>query len=254
MSGYPNQGFPNPGGYGQEYNQGGYDQGYNQGGYNQNQGYGQGYDQGYNQGYNQGGYNQGGYSQGGNPGDLDLSSLDPNTPLDVLIGQLAGDPSVTESVRGITTYETSARDLEGFDMGEFEARFGSSGEDMSRGIFSFGGGEGKSKTSHQLLGGAAAWAAFKWYENWKRNTTGEKVKHSTLKKMLTAFAVAQVIKVSEKRSSTFQQGLSREVAIEEATRNVSKIASTLEAEYNTSQPAYQYNSYGGGEAENFDRY
>ncbi|KAJ1735635.1 hypothetical protein LPJ61_000430 [Coemansia biformis] len=143
--------------------------------------------------------------------------------------------------------ETSARDLADFDIDEFEREFGSA--DMSRGIFGFDSGHGKSKTSHQLIGGAAAWAAFKWYENWKRNTKGEKVNHSFIKKMLTAVAVAQVIKIAEKRSSSFQEGVSRDLAVEQAVRDIGRIS---DIKYSGPDTSHVYSDVHGGEADSFN--
>ncbi|KAJ2079179.1 hypothetical protein H4R24_003954 [Coemansia sp. RSA 988] len=259
--GYQNQGgYPDQGGY---QNQGGYP---DQGGY-QNQGYPApgGYNNQYNDYQNQGGYpgqqdnqyggyqNQDGY-QGQGSGNSEVSNfnpatLNPNLPVDQLVGQLLGDSNASNSVRGIQVHENSARDLVDFNMDAFEQEFGMAGDDMNRGIFGFDTGRGESKKSHQLIGGAAAWAAFKWYENWKLNTKGEKVNHSFIKKALTAFAVAQVIKISEQKSSAFQQGTSRDVAIQEATRNISRIADIKYPDYNT---GHQYHEIHGGEADSFN--
>ncbi|KAJ2748867.1 hypothetical protein IWQ56_007353 [Coemansia nantahalensis] len=248
-------------------NQGGYPQdNYGQGGYQQQGGYGQdNYGQGgYGQGgypqdnYGQDNYGQGGYQQqqGGyqQPDDilarLSPTSLDPNASVNDILGQLLNDRDLSYSLGDIQPEESSKRDLDGFDMDAFEREFGSA--DGSRGMFGLGGGSGKSKTTHQLIGGAAAWAAFNWYENWKKNTKGEKVNHSFIKKLLTAVAVSQAIKIAEKRSSTFQEGLhTRDLAIKEATRNISLISSTRYSEYSQPNTGYQYNQYSYGEAANF---
>ncbi|PIA14916.1 hypothetical protein COEREDRAFT_93567 [Coemansia reversa NRRL 1564] len=177
------------------------------------------------------------------------AALDPNLPVDKLVGQLLGDAEASASVHGLQVHENSARDLAEFDMDAFAREFGTAGDSVNRGIFGFDTGRGESKKSHQLIGGAAAWAAFKWYENWKLNTKGEKVNHSFIKKALTAFAVAQVIKISEQKSSGFQHGMTRDIAIQEATRNISRIADIKYPDYNT---GYQYDEIRGGEAESFN--
>ncbi|KAJ1789867.1 hypothetical protein LPJ62_002217, partial [Coemansia sp. RSA 2167] len=235
--GYGNQGFPgdNYGG-----NQGGYqDQGY------QNQGY-------QNQGYQAPGY-------GGNQGQsdkLDMANIDPsmfneNDSINDMVARILGDPSMATSLPDIEAYQGS-RDLnavDNFNMDEFEQEFGSVGAgDGQRGLFGFGGGNGKSKTSHQIIGGAAAWAAFNWYENWKVNTKGEKMKHGFIKKLLTAFAAAQAVKFAEQKSSGFQGGLSRDVAIQEATNYADHVA---DAKYQNHSVDYTVR---GGEADNYDNY
>ncbi|KAJ2798660.1 hypothetical protein H4R20_004743 [Coemansia guatemalensis] len=151
--GYQNQGgFPDQGGY---QNQGGFpDQGgyQNQGGYPDQGGYPA--PGGYN---NQGGYqDQGGYQNqaGGNSGvsNFNPATLNPNLPVDQLVGQLLGDSNASNAVRGIQVHENSARDLADFDMNAFEREFGMAGDDMNRGIFGFDTGRGESKKSHQLIG------------------------------------------------------------------------------------------------------
>ncbi|KAJ2306092.1 hypothetical protein IWW55_001615 [Coemansia sp. RSA 2706] len=223
---------------------------------NYNQGYGQGYDApgynapGYGQDYNQsyGASGQTNYQQQERGLDIDPSSLrgdeDVNELLQRFLGGQGGD------VPYIEVQENSARDLEGFDMDEFEREFGGA-DGGERGLFGFGG-HGESKKSHQLIGGAAAWAAFKWYENWKLNTKGEKVNHSFVKKLLTAFAAAQAIKFAEQRSSSFQGGLPRDVAVREATGYASKIS---DMKYNDDAYNYDNNQFavhGGGQAAAFD--
>ncbi|KAJ2161317.1 hypothetical protein GGF46_001578 [Coemansia sp. RSA 552] len=263
-------GYP-PGGYDQQ-------QGYNQG-YDQQQGYGQqqgGYDQGYGQqqGYNQGyGQQQGGYDQsypapggygsqqgysqppggGGAPGleGLNPAAFSESDSVDDMVRKMLNEQPGQESVRGLMVNENSARDLQDFDMNAFEREFGSAGDDVNRGLFGFSMGSGESKKSHQLIGGAVAWAAFKWYENYKLNTTGEKVKHGFVKKLLTAFAAAQTVKLAEQSSSGFQHGLTRDLVIQDATRNVSRIADIKYADMDT---GYQYNQVGGGEADRFDQF
>ncbi|KAJ2610767.1 hypothetical protein H4S08_003458 [Coemansia sp. RSA 1365] len=243
-------GYPPPGGF---QDQSGYPPpgGFSDQGNNQNQVYGYPAPGGYG---NRGDYQyQDGYQNraGGEHGvsSFNPAALNPDLPVDKLVGQILGDAKASASVRGLRVHENSARDLEDFDMNAFEREFGIAGDDVNRGIFGFDTGRGESKKSHQLIGGAAAWAAFKWYENWKLNTKGEKVNHSFIKKALTAFAVAQVIKISEQKSSGFQHGMTRDVAIQEATRNISRIADIKYPDYNT---GYQYQETHGGEADSFN--
>ncbi|KAJ2722316.1 hypothetical protein GGI07_003398 [Coemansia sp. Benny D115] len=254
-----NQGYGQQGGYNQGYDQSqGYNQGYNQGydqGYNQNQGYNQGgYDQGYNQ--NQGYGQQGGYDQGyGRQGGASSNPLDfdENMSVDDITRQLVGGNFDESTLSSVRVYENDARDLADFDQEGFNQcreLVGPDGEiDGSRGLFGFGGGHGKSKTSHQLLGGAAAWAALNWYQNKSRNE-GKKVNHSFIKKLLVAFATAQAIKYFEKNSNSFQAGVSRERAIEAAARDASMIA---DIQYPNYDAAPKFQTVSGGEGDSFDR-
>ncbi|KAJ1741276.1 hypothetical protein LPJ68_002987 [Coemansia sp. RSA 1086] len=245
---------------------------YGQDGYNYNQ-YGGGYppqgnypgyeNQGYgNQGYeNQGGFQAPGYQapgygtqsqsyDGGNQSARGLEGVDPNMfndydSVNTMVEKMLNDPSLSGSLPPIETHETSQREIGDFDFDDFANEFGSG--DSERGLFGFGAGHGKSKTSHQLIGGAAAWAAFKWYENWKVNTKGEKVNHSFIKKVLTAFAAAQAIKFAEQRSSSFQGGLTRDVAIREATQYAGRVADVKYPDYESADYTVK-----GGQADSYD--
>ncbi|KAJ2848380.1 hypothetical protein IWW36_003333 [Coemansia brasiliensis] len=242
---------------------------YGQGGYYNNDQYGGGYpSQGNYPGYdNQGGYqapgyqapgygNQGesygnqGQSYGGGQAARGLEGVDPNMfneydSINDMVAKMLNDPSLSSSLPPIEAHETSAREIGDFDFDNFANEFGS--EDGERGLFGFSAGHGKSKTSHQLIGGAAAWAAFKWYENWKLNTKGEKVNHSFIKKVLTAFAAAQAIKFAEQRSSSFQGGLTRDVAIREATQYAGRVADVKYQTYENVDYTVQ-----GGQADSYD--
>ncbi|KAJ2450863.1 hypothetical protein EV183_003999 [Coemansia sp. RSA 2336] len=245
--------------YGQGYNNydnqygGGYPPQGNYPGY-ENQGFGgQGYENqgGYQApGYQAPGYGAQGQSYGGNQSAGGLEGIDPSMfseydSVNSMVEKMLNDPSLSGSLPPIETHETSQREIGDFDFDSFANEFGSG--DSERGLFGFGGGHGKSKTSHQLIGGAAAWAAFKWYENWKVNTKGEKVNHSFIKKILTAFAAAQAIKFAEQRSSSFQGGLSREVAINEATQYAGRVADVKYANYESADYAVS-----GGQADSYD--
>ncbi|KAJ2845629.1 hypothetical protein J3B02_004630 [Coemansia erecta] len=148
--------------------------------------------------------------------------------------------------------EVSQRDLQGFDVADLERSAGAFGVDggvTERGLFGFNGGHGKSKTSHQLIGGAAAWAALNWYQNKSRNE-GKKVSHSFLKKLMVAFAAAQAVKYCEKNSSSFQTGISRDLAIQEATRSAAAAADMRF--YKPTE--YQYNEFKNGESTSYDNF
>ncbi|KAJ2824499.1 hypothetical protein FBU31_003978 [Coemansia sp. 'formosensis'] len=190
--------------------------------------------------------------------DVDINNFDENTTPEQMALAMLGNDNVMYSndVKKVKIPEIKARDLEDFKGFSLDS-FAQNSEDVDRGLFdSFGGGNGKSKTSHQLLGGAAAWAALNWYQNKSRNQ-GKKVSHGFAKKLIVAFAAAQAIKHWEKNSSSFQQGLSRGITrddvIAEATRSAS-IAADMEMgkdlAANTGY-AYDYNSK-GGEADSFD--
>ncbi|KAJ2753112.1 hypothetical protein GGI19_003357 [Coemansia pectinata] len=128
----------------------------------------------------------------------------------------------------------------------------SSRDITERGIFDGFGGNGKSKKSHQLLGGAAAWAALNWYQTKSRNQ-GKKVSHGFAKKLMVAFAAAQAIKYWEQNSKSFQNGVSRDLVIAEATRSASLAADISAGDELAATTGYTYN-YGakGGEADSFD--
>ncbi|KAJ1933885.1 hypothetical protein FBU59_005881, partial [Linderina macrospora] len=216
--------------------------GYNQGGYNQPQG---GYDQGYNQGYGQ----QGGYSQGG----YEQDNFDENASVADLARQFLGDSANSDALNNLYVPETSARDLGDFDPDDIERsfrEFQDAGGEGERGLFGFGNGSGQVKKSHQLIGGAAAWSALSWYQQRQKNQ-GKQVKHSTLKKMLVAFATAKAIKYWEK-SGGAQSGMPRDVVIQQATRDAANLADTKFAD--DSQPQYNYQQQHGGEADSFDSF
>ncbi|KAJ2338316.1 hypothetical protein GGF43_006910, partial [Coemansia sp. RSA 2618] len=143
QGGYGNQGFPGDN-YG---NQGGYGDNYNQGGYSDN--------------YNQGGYAAPGQqSQGGELGGFTPDMFNEGESVNDMVAKMLNDPSMASSLPNIDGYQGS-RDItagQDFNMDEFEREFG--GDAGERGLFSGFGGHGKSKTSHQLIGGAAAWAAY----------------------------------------------------------------------------------------------
>ncbi|KAJ1997625.1 hypothetical protein GGI04_002108 [Coemansia thaxteri] len=234
------QGYNGP----QDYNQ----QGYNQQGYEQ-QGYNQGYDQGYNHGQPEG-YGQQSYGHGPEkPGmiDFDIDALNENdSPEDIARMILGNDDGNFDAVQGLEVTENSQRGLADFDMDSLE--------DSDRGLFSgFGGGHGQTKTSHQLIGGAAAWAAVNWYQNKARNQ-GKKVSHSFAKKLVIAFAAAQAIKYWEKNSGSFQQGVrTRDLAVAEATRSASMAADIRFGADQAADTGYKYDySAKGGEADSFD--
>ncbi|KAI7833493.1 hypothetical protein BX661DRAFT_178489 [Kickxella alabastrina] len=251
MSYYNNQDNYNQG-YPQQ--QGGYNQGYDQGYQQQQGGYNQGYDQGYQQ--QQGGYNQG-YQQGGRTGDANPFDFDENMSVEDITRQLSGGSIDPAALSNVHVNQNSARDLEGFDMAGFEefqnlvGQDGEFNEEGSRGMFGFGGGNagGKSKTSHQLLGGAAAWAALNWYQT-KAQNEGKKVNHGFIKKLLVAFAATQAVKYFEKSSHNFQSGVSRDLAIEQATKDASMIADIKFPDYGT----HTYKAVAGGEASGFDSF
>ncbi|KAJ1665728.1 hypothetical protein IW140_001770 [Coemansia sp. RSA 1813] len=224
--------------YGQQ--QGGYDN------YGQQQG---GYD---NYGQQQGGYNQ---PQGGQQqSDFDISGFTGNESTEEIARMMMGGSANSDVINNIGAYEEKARALpdEDFNMNEFYSKYGGVSGDADRGIFGFGSGnnfQGESKTSHQLLGGAAAWAALNWYQNKSRNQ-GKKVSHSFAKKLLVAFAASQAVKYWEKNSASFQNGLTRDLVVEEATRTATQVANVEYPDYDT---GYTYNSAGkGGEANSFD--
>ncbi|KAJ2025733.1 hypothetical protein H4S03_008801, partial [Coemansia sp. S3946] len=133
---------------------------------------------------------------------------------------LLGQNQYANELTGLQISTNSARDLQDFDMKDLEE---SSRDITERGIFDGFGGNGKSKKSHQLLGGAAAWAALNWYQTKSRNQ-GKKVSHGFAKKLMVAFAAAQAIKYWEKNSKSFQNGVSRDLVIAEATRSASLAA------------------------------
>ncbi|PVU96878.1 hypothetical protein BB559_002220 [Furculomyces boomerangus] len=246
----------NQGGYDQGgYNQGGYDQsGYNQAGYDQS-GYNQaGYDQsGYNQaGYDQSGYNQGGYNQSSNRGQeqFDIPEGENLSVSDYARIFSGGD---MDGLQNITVPEhVGARDLEGFDPDELERNFqqmeqyGGSGD---RSIFN--AGKGKSSGIQQVIAGAAAWQAVKWYET-SQKKSGKKVSHSTLKKMVAAFAAAKALKYFQ-TSGHMQSGMSRDVVAQNAARDAVLALETKQADDSQPQYNYDYNT-SGGEASTFDSY
>ncbi|OLY82934.1 hypothetical protein AYI68_g2938 [Smittium mucronatum] len=240
-------------------NQGGYDQGYNNQGYN-NQG---GYD---NQGYNnQGGYdNQVGYNNqpqydnqpqygnnnaGGSMDDFNIPDGDLSVD-DYMRIFSNGD---TQGVGSISVPDNvGSRDLEGFDINELQqnaAMMDQYGQSGDRGIFD--AGRGKSSKTHQVIAGAAAWQALKWYEN-KQKRSGKRVSHSTLKKMLAAFAAAKAVKYFE-TSGNLQSGMSRDVVAQTAARDA---VFAMESKFaDDSQPQYTYNDNdAGGEAASFDQF
>ncbi|OMJ15175.1 Pesticidal crystal protein cry11Bb [Smittium culicis] len=244
-----NQGGGYDQGYNQNYNQGaGYDQNYNQGG---------GYDQGYNQGsgYNQGGYNQGGgYDQGYNQSYSQNDGFEiPDQDLSIEEYMNIFSDGDTAGISNITVPETvGARDLQGFDMNELQDSFSQMeqfGQTGDRGIFD--AKKGKSSKMHQVIAGAAAWQALKWYEN-KQKKSGKKVSHSTLKKMLAAFAAAKAVKYFE-TSGNLQSGMTRDVVAQTAARDAVLAMETKYADEN--QPQYTYdNNTGYGEASTFDQF
>ncbi|KAJ2541464.1 hypothetical protein EV175_006140 [Coemansia sp. RSA 1933] len=229
-----------PGGYdnyGQQ-QQGGYDNyGQQQGGYDN---YGQQQQQG-------GGYNQ-------SQNDFDLGGFTGNESTEEIARMLMGGSANSDVINNLGAYEEKARALpdESFSMDEFYSKYGQMSDNAERGIFGFGGGSnfnGESKKSHQLLGGAAAWAALNWYQNKSRNE-GKKVSHSFIKKLLVAFAASQAVKYWEKNSSSFQSGIPRDLVVEEATRNAIQVANI---EYPDTDTGYTYKRAGaGGEANSFD--
>ncbi|KAJ2821143.1 hypothetical protein GGI24_004299, partial [Coemansia furcata] len=182
--------------------------------------------------------------------DVNFEDFDENTTPEQMARAMLGKDTNPGNLKEVLVKDTT-RDLM---ENKYElADFAKDSENVDRGLFdSFSGGNGKSKTSHQLLGGAAAWAALNWYQNKSRNQ-GKKVSHGFAKKLIVAFAAAQAIKHWEKSSSSFQQGVSREAVIAEATRSAS-IAADMEMgkelAANTGY-SYDYNSK-GGEADSFD--
>ncbi|KAJ2706604.1 hypothetical protein FB645_001479 [Coemansia sp. IMI 203386] len=182
---------------------------------------------------------------------MSFDNLDENMPVGELASRLLG--SNTGEFGNLNVPEVSQRDLDGLDAGDLQRSFdmfGSNDEVTERGLFSFGGGNGQSKTSHQLIGGAAAWAALNWYQNKSRNE-GKKVSHSFIKKLVVAFAAAQAVKYCEKNSSSFQSGVSRDLAIQEATRNAAAMA---DQSYYQQDNQYQYKSFSNGEAAGYDNF
>ncbi|KAJ1823853.1 hypothetical protein LPJ60_001233 [Coemansia sp. RSA 2675] len=274
---YGDQYNNNQGGYGQTYDQGGnYGQGYNQsanydqqydvpyGGpqptdqYNNQPFNAQQYDNQFaNPPYNaqqyHGGQQPGNSDFGGNQAqkpqsfafDIDFANVNDDMPAEQVARMLLGENAYANDLKGLQISENSTRDLNDFSMGDLQR----SGEDTERGLFS-GGGNGQSKKSHQILGGAAAWAALNWYQTKSRNQ-GKKVSHGFAKKLMVAFAAAQAIKYWEKNSKSFQNGVSRDLVIAEATRSAS-IAADISASADAA-PIYKYDtSLRGGEADNFD--
>ncbi|KAJ2626505.1 hypothetical protein GGF44_005011, partial [Coemansia sp. RSA 1694] len=81
---------------------------------------------------------------------------------------------------------------------------------------------------------------------------GKKVSHGFAKKMIVAFAAAQAIKYWEKNSKSFQNGVSRDLVIADATRSAS-IAADISAGDELANTGYKYDySNKGGEADSFD--
>ncbi|KAJ1799733.1 hypothetical protein LPJ59_001622 [Coemansia sp. RSA 2399] len=214
--------------------------------YGQQQQQGGGYDN-YGQQQQGGGYNQ-------SQGDFDLSGFTGNESTEELARMMMGGSGNSDVINNLGAYEEKARALpdENFSMDEFNSKYGRMSDSAERGIFGFGGGsnfQGESKTSHQLLGGAAAWAALNWYQN-KERGQGKRVSHGFIKKLLVAFAASQAVKYWEKNSSSFQAGLPRDLVVEEATRNAIQVANI---EYPDTDTGYTYKSAGaGGEASSFD--
>ncbi|PVU93182.1 hypothetical protein BB561_003423 [Smittium simulii] len=237
--GYDNQGYNNQGYDNQGYNNQGYDnQGYNNQGYNN-----QGND---NQGYNNQGYN----NQGSNYDQGDDFDLDENMSVEQMAAVIAGGDVGLSNID--IPDSVGSRDLEGFDINQLQKDFDmmeQSGGGSDRGFFD--AGKGKSSTMHQVIAGAAAWQAMKWFEN-KQKHSGKKVSHSTLKKFVAAFAAAKAVKYFQ-TSGNMQSGISREAVANQAARDAvlgleSKIA-------DDSQPQYDYsNSAGQGEASSFDQF
>ncbi|KAJ2782299.1 hypothetical protein GGI15_002956 [Coemansia interrupta] len=243
-------------GYGQP--QQGYDYNYN----NQQQGYGgppqqsyNAYDQPPQQSYG-GQPQQGGYNANKKASEFGLGDFSEDMSVEALVSKFSGGSVDPTALSQVKVSDTTARDLEGFDMDEMRAlgqrSLDADGDmDLDRGLFSgFGGGHGESKKTHQLIGGAAAWAAVNWYQNKSRNE-GKKVNHGFIKKLVVAFAAAQAIKYWEKNSGSFQQGVSRDRAIQEATRNASLAADMLDP--NIAPQGYDYKTYNTGEGASFDK-
>ncbi|KAJ2339626.1 hypothetical protein IWW50_006835, partial [Coemansia erecta] len=82
--------------------------------------------------------------------------------------------------------------------------------------------------------------------NYQLNTHGKKPNHSFMKKLLSAFAAAQAIKFAEKKSSAFQGGVSRDIAIQNAVEYSERVADTKYMEVK------DY-TVGGGLAADYDR-
>ncbi|KAJ2062345.1 hypothetical protein GGI17_002463 [Coemansia sp. S146] len=181
--------------------------------------------------------------------DVDLDKVTDKTTTEQLARMMLGKNQFANELTGLETSTNSARDLKDFDMKDLEE---SSRDITERGIFDGFGGNGKSKKSHQLLGGAAAWAALNWYQTKSRNQ-GKKVSHGFAKKLMVAFAAAQAIKYWEQNSKSFQNGVSRDLVIAEATRSASLAADISAGDELAATTGYTYN-YGakGGEADSFD--
>ncbi|KAJ1802900.1 hypothetical protein LPJ75_006040, partial [Coemansia sp. RSA 2598] len=201
-----------------------------------------------------GGYG-GDQSYGGNQGYGADSSDDFSEDMTVeqITQRMLGSNYNTASlgIANLQVPEVSQRDLDGFDMGDLQRSaeaFGDDGAMTERGLFGFSGGHGKSKTSHQLIGGAAAWAALNWYQNRARNK-GEKVSHSFIKKLMVAFAAAQAVKYVEKNSSSFQSGVARDLAIQEATRDA---AAAADISFYQPTSNHDYRTYNYGEGASYD--
>ncbi|KAJ2493266.1 hypothetical protein IWW37_000729 [Coemansia sp. RSA 2050] len=181
--------------------------------------------------------------------DVDFSKITDDTSPEQVARMMLGEKNpYANDLKGLKISENSTRDLKDFNMKDLE----DSSRDTERGLFSGFGGNGKSKKSHQLLGGAAAWAALNWYQTKSRNQ-GKKVSHGFAKKLMVAFAAAQAIKYWEQNSKSFQNGVSRDLVIAEATRSAS-IAADISAS-NDVTPLYKYDtSIRGGEADSFDKH
>ncbi|CAF0902656.1 unnamed protein product [Adineta steineri] len=78
----------------------------------------------------------------------------------------------------------------------------------------------ESSWTHELIGGAAGFAAMKAYEDHVRST-GEQVSHPLMKEMLAGFAAAEVDKLFETKGLDF---LDREEAKRQAVQQAHAIA------------------------------
>ncbi|PVU98512.1 hypothetical protein BB560_005654 [Smittium megazygosporum] len=190
--------------------------------------------------------------------------IDENMSIEQMISQIAGSDIGIQNIN--LSEKTGSRDIagagDGFDISQLERNYqklqnGDFDDDNDqgtgeRGLFSSNNsGGGGSKLSHQILAGAAAWLAIKWYQDNQRKS-GKKVSHAGMKKFLGAFAAAQAVRMYDKRKNS-SNGMSREAVANEAAR--SAVMGFESSTGGPGQSVYKYNDNPrNGEAASFDNF